>query len=126
MFSPFELVFGRKASPIIYDGFNNDMSNNIDEYVCQQKQCLDLAYKSVKDYIIKQKLQTKEYYDLSCSPINVNIGDSVMLVNEVRKKNDPLYTSGYVVVEINSVNVVLRHMDSNKLITVHKNRIRKP
>lgn len=71
------------------------------------------------------KLSYKNYYDRSAKPLKANIGDEVLLINEIRSKLEPIYKKGYIMVDLQGVNAVLRNKQTNKLITVHKNRIRK-
>ena len=67
-------------------------------------------------------------YDRKAKPLNLKVGDRVLLRNENRHKLDKMYLGPYVVVSIKDPNVELNYTNSsckNKLITVHKNRLSK-
>lgn len=125
LYTPFELVFGKRVPPLLFKQECELETASCAEFLQKQQQHFKLAYERTRRFIAENKLAYKKYYDSRCSPINIKCGDEVLLVNEIRSKLDPLYKKGYIVVEVGDVNVVLRNMETNKLVTVHKNRIRK-
>ena len=125
MYTPFELVFGRKVSPLILKSFKNSEYLSVNDYVKQQKETMSRAYDAAKKYIEDNKLLYKKYYDTRANPLNACVGDKVVLINEVRSKLDPLYTSGFEIKRIEGVNVLIYKDITKKSLYVHKNRIRK-
>lgn len=122
MYTPFELVYGRRATPLLQEE-SLDSTLDLDEYVNRQKETMKLAHKRTYEFIQKHKNCYKQYYDKKINPISLSIGDNVIVINEIRSKNDPFYKDGYVVEGIDGVNCILRHLASNKTICVHKNKI---
>lgn len=129
-YTPFELVFGRQPISIldnINDRIDNkdlNVNNSVDNYVNNIRNILELTNSRVKKFIECNKIRYKEYYDRSSYPIDINIGDKILLNNEIRTKLDKLYKPNYTVVDIKHDNVVIRD-SNNKISTVHKNRLRK-
>lgn len=127
MYTPFELVYGRRPNMLFNfkEIENKNPINNINQYIQEIKSNLDIAFKRTKQFLESSKIKTKNLYDSNCKPINVNIGDNVLLINEIRNKLDPLFKIGYKVVEIHSNNnVTLQNLKNNQHIVVHKNKIR--
>lgn len=129
MYTPFELVFGKPASTLFNIGNNvntdNNPVNSYSEFVTQQKITLINAHNRAYEFLCNNKLDYKAHYDKEAKPIQLEPGDPVLLVNEVRSKLDPLYKPNYVVDQVLGVNVVIKNLGSGQLITVHKNRVRK-
>lgn len=122
MYTPFELVYGRKATPLLQKELL-DSTVDLDEFVNRQQETMKLAHKRTYEFIQKNKNCYKQYYDKKINPLSLSIGDNVIVINELRSKNDPFYKAGYVVEGIDGVNCILRHLASNKTICVHKNKI---
>lgn len=125
LYSPFELVFGKLPPKLIN---NDDKSKNhvsINDYVNNMKYNLELAYEKTKAFITKNKIRNKIYYDKSAKPIEISVGDNVLLINEIRNKFDPLYKDNFVVKEILDNNVKIENKVNLKTSLVHKNRLRK-
>lgn len=125
MYTPFELVFGRKAGTLIHHNNDNKNKVSVNEYINNVKRNLELAYDNTTEFINKNKLRTKAYYDRSINPIEIKIGDNVLLINEVRSKLDPLYKDNYIVRSVEDKNVLIENTLTGKSVLVHKNRIRK-
>lgn len=69
------------------------------------------------------KIKRKEHYDKKARPVEYEIGDKVMLKCEEGSKLEPCYNGPFVVKEDRSPNIVL-DVGSNKLVVVHKNRVK--
>lgn len=125
MYTPFELVFGRIPINLMHKINNKNVNLNITEYVNNIRHNLEIAFKKTEEYAIANKIKSKIYYDSTAKPLEVNVGDNVLLVNEVRNKFDSLYKDDYLVMEINNHNVTIKNKKTQKTSIVHKNRLRK-
>lgn len=73
--------------------------------------------------LIEQKERRQVRANVNVNPLNIKIGDAVYLKNENRKKLDPVYLGPYIVVSIDNTNCTIKNKNTNKLSTVHKNRL---
>lgn len=81
---------------------------------------------SIANELIKlSKIKTKKFYDKKIVKIDLNIGDSVIVTNEDKHKLQNLYSGPYTVTKLLDKNIELYNHENNKVITVHKNRVRK-
>lgn len=124
MYTPFELVHGRKAPPLFWQS-SKDAPLGVVEYVNSLKKVLDLARRRAEQFMLANKRYQKIRYDRDAAPLSVDVGDRCLLVNESRCKLDPYYTSGFVVEECLGCNVKLKSLSSGKTFVVHKNRVRR-
>lgn len=125
-YSPFELVYNRK--PNIPDFLLTDKIEpvyNFDNYVHEARYRLHYALKHARNFLKQSKINNKIIYDKKANPINISIGDQVVLKDETRNKHESLYTGPYVITKIDSVNVEIKNINNNKTKLVHKNNIRK-
>lgn len=124
-FTPFELIFGFEA--ILPNQFKGTptISYNYDNYANEMKTRLQQSYQLARKHILEQKEMSKTYYDRNSKPLNIKVGDLVLVRNETRaNKLEEIWSGPYPVVSIPSPeNVTL--LDKNKEITVHVNRIKK-
>ena len=112
-YTPFELIFGRKANlPQEAITGNNEPIYNFEDYKNE------LRYK-----LLEIKQQRKETFDNNLNPIHISIGVLVYLKNENRKKLDSFYTGPYKITAIIEPNCEIQHIDSKKQFIVHRNRI---
>lgn len=129
MLTPFELVYGKRANPIYHYPSEGNSSNtnpvDIDEYVINLKSVLARAHTQTVEFISKNKKTYKNLYDRNSKSIEINVGDNVLLVNEIRSKLDPLYNDKYLVTKVEGVNVTIKNLIKNKTIVVHRNRLNK-
>lgn len=130
MLTPFELVYGKKAHHIYHNNSSETTSSNtqevdINDYVVNLKSILARAHAQTVEFISKNKETYKNYYDRTAKPININVGDNVLLVKEIRSKLDPLYNDKYLVIKVEGVNVTIKNLQNNKTQIVHKNRLNK-
>lgn len=124
LYTPFEIVYGRIAPSLIFFNQVNSDRTSVNDYIVNLKNNMELVHKNTHEFISDSKIKTKLYYDKSANPINVNVGDNVLHVNEIRSKFDPLYKDNYVVKEIIGQNVRIENVNNGKSTLVHKNRIR--
>lgn len=126
-FSPFELVFGRKA--MISETLSGDTVDpvyDLDAYYHEVKYRMQLANKRANEFIFKAKQNRKVIYDKLSNKTNFKPGDLVMLSNENRTKFDPWYKGPYSIISIEGVNCVIKDCaeTNGKQMNVHKNRVR--
>lgn len=126
-YTPFELVYSKK--PLSFDFMLSnriDPLYNIDEFAKESKYRLQIAVKEAKKFVEKSKLKSKSMYDRNINPLNIKLGDQVMLIDFTRNKiSDPIYKAPYVVEEIINTNLKIRNPQNNRIIEVHKNNVRK-
>lgn len=128
-FSPFELLYGRKAilpsaltkSPELlynYDDYNNELKSRF-------QHCHEIA----RNTLMRHKEQSKAKYDDKTHNLSLKIGDNVLLKNETptagkTRKLQPLFKGPYKIVSLDSdVNCTI--MVNRKPIKVHYNRLKK-
>lgn len=128
-YTPFELVFGKLSPRLeLLNSSSVEPVYNVDDYSKEVKYRLQVAQKRAHNCIELFKTKYKMDYDRKAKPLNLKVGDRVLLRNENRHKLDKMYLGPYVVVSIKDPNVELNYTNSsckNKLITVHKNRLSK-
>lgn len=125
-YSPFELVFGRIPNPPTFLSQTKiDPVYNFDSLAIQLKYKLQLAHKHAKVFLENSKIRNKINYDKSINPINLNINDKVLIVDETRNKHDPIYKGPYLIQQIDNCNVTILNPLNQKTKLVHKNNIRK-
>lgn len=86
-FSPYEVVFNKNV-PLpneIFDG-RVDPLYKIHDYVFESKYRLQVIHNRTKELLEKIKLRNKEYYDRNAKPLNIRIGESVLLEIEPYNK----------------------------------------
>lgn len=123
-FTPFELVFG--IQPIIPSTFakSPNIPYNYTDYVTDLKHRMQESRQMAREHLISSKNKNKDYYDKKINPINVKIGDKVLMKN-MNKKNklEQHWLGPFEVVEINSpVNVSI--LKNNKKTVVHMNHLK--
>lgn len=125
-YSPYELMFGKQVNDL--EIINNDVIDplyNIDNYALEFRYRLQTAYKNAINLLIESKNKNKEFFDKKCNPLNIAIGDKVILVAEGKTKHEPLYKGPFQVTKIMDTNVEILDINNNKSKIVHKNNIRK-
>lgn len=101
------------------------MENDVHSYVTEIKSNLELAYTRVKECVEHRKLENKKVYDKNSRPLQIDVGDQVLLVNEIRNKKDPYYKLGYTVIDLLDYNNVKIENTQKQQFTVHRDRLRK-
>lgn len=123
-FSPYELVFSRRANMPF------DLSNtieplyNIDDYVREAKYRLQTSHAVARNLLEKIKLTNKTYYDRNAKELHLNIGDSIYIQNKPYNKYKPVYSGPFEITAIDEPNVTIIDSKTNKKQIIHKNRIR--
>lgn len=121
-YTPHELVFGRPAQLPSNIKSSIDPLYNFDNYPLELKYRLQVSWEDAKNNLIASKNIRKTRYDAGSVLINYKAGDKVLLRNNPTSKTEQLYKGPYVVVDEKSPNITLNI--NNKLVVVHKNRIK--
>jgi len=122
-FTPYELVFS--IQPVIPSSFLKPPSQgyNYNDYVSDLRTRMQEARQMAKKHLIEAKLRSKANYDKHINPIELVIGDKVLMKN-MKKKNklEPNWIGPYEIVEVHEpVNVSIRK--NNKIVRVHMNHL---
>lgn len=120
-YTPFELVFGKKAEMPEFEA-HIDHIYNVDAYNLEVRYRLQVAHKRAKDYLEKAKNKRKLQYDAKATNQIIKPGDKILVTNENRSKFDNVYKGPYVVKSINDVNCTYEN-EKGKSMTIHKNRV---
>lgn len=124
-YTPFELVFGRIAN-LPVDTFDRiEPIYNTDNYVKELKYRLQVTNQKAREILMKYKQKMKELYDRNANEISLNIGDKIKIRDFSKHKLESMYRGPYIVKEIIDENVVAEALDTQKKVTVHKNRVKK-
>ena len=123
-FTPYELVFGRKANlPQNMLGNKVEPLYNLEQYYSELKYKLQKSNEIARQHLIDQKIKRTSELNQKINPINVTIGDLVYITNENRKKLEPHYIGPFRITEIDNTNCTIQNITSNKQSKIHKNRI---
>ena len=102
-FMPYELLFGYK--PFIPNSLTRETEivYNYDDYLFEFKNRMQNSFELARQNLISQKHKSKDYYDTKTKDKNFNIGDFVLLKNELRKnKFAPLWQGPFEIKQIPS------------------------
>lgn len=119
-------IFGNKCSNC--SGMNLGQIEpvyNLNNYSKELKFKLQLAHSKARICIDKHTISNKSQYDKKNNPIDLKLGDNVLVIDETRHKFDPIYKGPFIVTHIDSYNVKLLDLKSKKHFVVHKNRVSK-
>lgn len=123
-YTPFELVFGRKAEIPNEVLTKIDPWYNIDAYYQEVRYRMQISHQRARDFLVKVKQNRKIKYDVISQNLSLQKGDLVMLKNENRTKFDAWFKGPFTVVSTNGVNCTVKS-ENGKELTVHKNRVQK-
>lgn len=126
-YCPYELVFGRTSNlPKHFNKLHSiEPIYNIDDYAKESKYRLEVAYARARKLLEAHKEKNKENYDLKIKDIELEVGDKVLLRNEVGHKLDFKYTGPYKIESIGDNNNITLLTNKNKKQIVHKDRLKK-
>lgn len=125
-YSPYELVFSRKAN-LPYNLTNNlvEPIYDIENFAKEAKYRLQTAHKIASKLLIKSKERNKIQYDKTAKSIDIRINDIVYIKSQPYDKYKPIYQGPFIVKSIETPNVDVYDEKTNKLKTVHMNRLAK-
>ena len=100
---------------------------NYDDYALELKGRLQTAHQIARERLVASKVRSKEHYDKETEPVEISVGDRVLLYDETvrrgrSKKLSAEWIGLYEVVELNKVNATIKR--GRKLIKVHVNRLK--
>lgn len=127
-FSPYELIFGHKATLPNAIKENPKFSYSYDDYHKYLKLKLNISFEHARENIINSKQQSKKQYDKKVNDHKFQIGDFVYLRDNrttpgLTKKLSPNFKGPFEIVEVHdneNVSIKIR----NKNVRYHKNLIR--
>lgn len=119
-FTPFELIFGRRANDITSLNEPIQPIYNHENYISILKYTLQLAHQKAREFIIRNKMKNKKYYDGKINTLNIQVNDKILIKNEPYNKFNPLYSGPYKVIQIENQNLIIEK--DNKPYKIHKNR----
>lgn len=123
-FTPFELMHGFKANLPLSVCKTPDVVYNYDDYYYELRYKLQNAYKNAHENLIQSKEQNKRQFDKRTNPLQLEVGDQVLLRKGAPKKLGPQFDGPYEVTEILSdLNSKIRIKNSEKI--VHNNRLKR-
>ena len=125
-YTPFELVFGRKAllpQDINNQNFAIDPVYNTEAYYNELKYKLQVTNKIAREELIHKKEERTIKANTTTNPISLEIGNTVYITNHNRKKLDPFYIGPFAVINIDNPNCTIKHKLTGKENIVHKNRL---
>jgi hypothetical protein len=120
-FTPFELVYGRKAELPSATRNSPQPLYSYDDYVKELRYRLQTSHTIAREKITAKKIQNKKHYDAHTKIYAYNVGDLVLLKRMAREnKLSSLYEGPYKIITINSaVNCTIKRR--NKEVRVHFN-----
>ncbi|XP_052567398.1 uncharacterized protein LOC128093728 [Culex pipiens pallens] len=126
-YSPYELLYGRKATipSTIYK--INDSDLNYDDYICSMKDIFKDAHETARNNLILSKEKRKEIYDKKTNDWVPMWGDRVlvqMVQTGIGQKLQNKWRGPYDIVKFNS-DQTTTIKNGNKFEDVHNNRLRK-
>lgn len=127
-YTPFELVYGHKASLPSNLKQEPILNYNYDDYLNDLKYKLQYSHKIAHENILNKKYNSKEQYDQRSNNQDFQVGDKVLLHDETvrrgrSKKLDPIWVGPYTIISKDSpVNYTINTGRRN--LQVHANRLK--
>lgn len=127
-YTPYELIFGNKATLPQTLTSSPDFRYSYDDYHQQLKLRLNKSFEIARKNIIQNKEKSKVRYDETTRNYDYKLGDQVLIQDKANKPNlskklSPNYKGPYKIVKINSNQTVTLKV-GNKTITYHKNLLK--
>lgn len=124
-YSPFELVYGKKGDmPRYAQGNRVDPIYNLDNFAKETKYRLQVMAQTAREMLVKNKENRKISYDRRVNPLDVKVGDKVIIRDETARKHDSVYRGPYTVISIKEPNITFKD-EHERTKTVHKNNANK-
>ena len=133
-YSPFYLIYGHSmALPIdcMYETRESRVFPTPSDYVFNLKRELQKSHQLVREHFEAEQGRQKTYYDRGVYGPKYKVGDLVLVFFPTvkvgqTKKFTSFYHGPYRIIEIiNDLNFNLHHLENNKVIKVHYDRLKK-
>lgn len=127
-FTPFELIFGRKASIPNSLTMKPEFKYTYDDYHINLKLKLNKSFELAREKLISAKEKSKVHYDTKINKYNYKVGDLACIYNKdikkgINKKLQPNYKGPYKIVKINPNKTIVLQI-KNKTVTYHHNLLK--
>lgn len=120
-YTPFELVFGKRANNFEWLNDTIDPIYNIDDYIKILKRTLQISHDRAYTFIERIKQKNKQFYDRKVNEIKLNVEDLILVKKEPYEKLKPIFSGPYRVKTIEKQNITIEI--NNKPYEIHKNRV---
>lgn len=128
-FTPYELIFGHKAS--IPSSLTNkpEFRYTYDDYYSNLKLKLNKSFEIARNNLLQSKTTSKQYYDNKIVQFKYQIGDLVYIQNKqitsgLTRKLSPNFKGPFKIVKINPNNTYELEIKPNKMVTYHHNLLK--
>lgn len=124
-FQPYQLVYGNEIK--VPNSFVRDPEPqyNYEDYYFEMRRNMQEANLLAKTQLHEKKLKSKERYDKSATPLNISIGEKVMIQEKASKgKLAPKWLGPFTVIgtQTDSPNITI--LKRNKPVTLHRNLLK--
>lgn len=122
-FTPFELVFSR--TPLTPESLESDIISpiyNMEDYSKEMKFRFQVSCQIARQLLKSSKERNKKNYDKKLNEKSFKINDKVLALSNAHKLGNR-YDGPFTVIEVSEHNVKIKDDVSNKIKTMHKNRI---
>lgn len=120
-YSPFELIFGKRARNVQINTEEITPVYNWENYSKELKFRLELCHKEARQILDKIKLRNKEYRDKCAQNFNYKIGDKFLIKKEPYNKHGQINDGPFVVIDKTEQNLIYRGKN-DKVTSIHINR----
>lgn len=121
VYSPFEILFGRKPTQILTSNVTLAPLYNIDNVVQEIKYRLTRAHLETRKLIEKIKIRNKIQYDKDINVVKFNVGDRIKIINQPYDKFKYIYSGPFEIIKVEDKNVIINL--NGKEYKIHQNRI---
>ncbi|VVC31040.1 Ribonuclease H-like domain,Integrase, catalytic core,Macro domain, partial [Cinara cedri] len=122
---PYELVYGHEIK--VPNSFVRDPEpqHNYNDYYSEMKRNMQEAHQLAKRQLQDSKIKAKERYDKSANPLNISIGEKVMMQEKTSKgKLAPKWLGPFTVIGIQSDSPNITILRKNKPTTLYRNLLK--
>ena len=121
-FTPYELLFGRKANIPGSLCKQPQPLYNMEDLVQNLKQKFQSAWTQARANLILGKEKRNDKINEKRKEVKYHIRDQVLIQNEQRKKLDPLWLGPYEVIAVNLPTITVRIGNRRKDLRIHVNK----
>lgn len=123
-FTPYELLFGRKANLPGTLQSKPQPLYNMEDLVKDIRQKFQVSWQLAKENLEKRKQDQCQRRNEKLKSKEYKVGDLVLIFNEQRKKLDPLWKGPFEITEVKPPNITVRKLGvrNKKMMQTHINR----